>query len=99
MTRNELVEMVGQALMDNHAVGYLVLGKYHASAVLKAIEGAGLCVVPAEATEQQILACLKSSMAIMKLEGVDSLMPNDKQVNPSKVSQEAYRAMIEAGKV
>ena len=90
MTREQLISLMQDVLAgpDADTSDYLVAYD-DAGKLLAAIEAAGLCIAPREATE----AMVESGHALDPL-GCD-IEPNEAQMIYAKI----YRAMIDAGKL
>lgn len=60
------------------------------------LRGTGFTVVPNEASDAMVIACLKNSIAIMRRDGLTALYPDDPAPRPTIVTRSAWRAMVEA---
>ena len=89
MTRDELIEIIGKPIHDMRFQGDRFATNEIIMEVLTAIEAAGLCIVPVDATDAIEDAMLDTGL-------VEDGIPRK---SASDCAQTVYRAALDAGKL
>ena len=90
------VDMAGVVVLTDMQEDRRAKAAARAVSVSAALRAAGYAVVPREATDAMVAACLASSLAIMRRDSVASVYPDDPPPRPGEVTRAGYRAMVEA---